>query len=150
MINDDLLSKFERIEDLPISEEMLGAYIEGNLRGAEMREVQNLIHNDNFVADFSNMIEDDITNQSGVNFGLLCPQNIDCFFGATEEVDVSLHELPLIDVDLIAGNQTSYFGELMHENDSSYFLDYDEQMLNPKEFDDDSSNNNIETLDNLE
>ena len=31
MINEELLSKLDRIEDLPVSEEMLGAYMEGNL-----------------------------------------------------------------------------------------------------------------------
>lgn len=150
MINDDLLSKFERIEDLPVSEEMLGAYLEGNLRGAEMREVQNLINADNFVAEFSNMIEDDIFQQNLVDYGMLSPQNIEYFFSEMADVDFYLHELPLIDVDLVVGNQTSYFDELMHESGFNSFLDNDKQMLNSKEFDDDSSNNNLETLDNLE
>ena len=30
MINDELFAKFDSIEELPISEEMLGAYMEGN------------------------------------------------------------------------------------------------------------------------
>ena len=32
------LNKFDDLEDLPVSEEMLGAYLEGNLHGAEFRE----------------------------------------------------------------------------------------------------------------
>lgn len=43
MINDDLLNKFDSIEDLPVSEEMLGAYIEGNLQDNERAEVDSLI-----------------------------------------------------------------------------------------------------------
>ena len=30
MIDEELLNKFDRIQDLPVSEEMLGAYMEGN------------------------------------------------------------------------------------------------------------------------
>lgn len=150
MIDDDLLNTFDSIEDLPISEEMLGAYLEGNLRGAEMREVQNLINADNFVAEFSNMIEDDIFQQNLVDYGMLSPQNLEYFLSEMADVDVSLQELPLIDVDLGVGNQTSFFDELMHENGFNSFLDNDEQMLNSKGFDDDSSNNYLETLDNIE
>lgn len=35
MIDEELLDKFDRIQDLPVSEEMLGAYMEGNLNDAE-------------------------------------------------------------------------------------------------------------------
>lgn len=35
MIDEELLNKFDRIQDLPVSEEMLGAYMEGNLNDAE-------------------------------------------------------------------------------------------------------------------
>lgn len=43
MNTDDLLHKFSDIEDLPVSEELLGAYLEGGLSGAEIREVCNII-----------------------------------------------------------------------------------------------------------
>lgn len=46
MINDELLAKFDRIQDLPVSEEMLGAYMEGNLQDSERMEVDSWIdHN---------------------------------------------------------------------------------------------------------
>lgn len=45
MINDELLRKFDSIEDLPISEEMLGAYLEGNLNDAKEEAVSALIFN---------------------------------------------------------------------------------------------------------
>jgi hypothetical protein len=46
MINNDLLDKFDRIQDLPISEEMLGAYMENNLNETESALVLNTIDSD--------------------------------------------------------------------------------------------------------
>lgn len=43
MIDEELLNKFDRIEDLPVSEEMLGAYLEGNLNDAESILVSNML-----------------------------------------------------------------------------------------------------------
>lgn len=43
MIDDELMIKINSIEDLPISEEMLGAYLEGNLTDAEAIEVDLMI-----------------------------------------------------------------------------------------------------------
>lgn len=44
MIDEELLNKFDRIQDLPVSEEMLGAYMEGNLKEAEKEAVSVLIY----------------------------------------------------------------------------------------------------------
>lgn len=46
MIDDELMKKFDSIEDLPISEEMLGAYLEGNLDIYDMDNINMLVHND--------------------------------------------------------------------------------------------------------
>lgn len=43
MISDELLNKFASIEDLPVSEELLGAYLEGNRDDAECIIVNNAI-----------------------------------------------------------------------------------------------------------
>lgn len=43
MIDDELMKKFDSIEDLPISEEMLGAYLEGNLTESEISDVELMI-----------------------------------------------------------------------------------------------------------
>ncbi len=43
MIDDALFAKFDRIQDLPVSEEMLGAYLEGNLDDAESIVVNRAI-----------------------------------------------------------------------------------------------------------
>lgn len=43
MIDEELLSKFDLIQDLPVSEELLGAYFEGNLSDSESIEVSSII-----------------------------------------------------------------------------------------------------------
>lgn len=63
MIDENLLNKFNQIEDLPVSEEMLGAYLEGNLDSFESSQIDSLLSNDsqlsNFVDDISH---DDISS----------------------------------------------------------------------------------------
>lgn len=44
MIDDELLAKFDRIQDLPVSEEMLGAYIEGGLSEVESIQLSTMIN----------------------------------------------------------------------------------------------------------
>lgn len=51
MISDELLNKFKRIEDLPVSEEMLGAYVEGNLDFYEERNISSEIQNSEYLSD---------------------------------------------------------------------------------------------------
>jgi hypothetical protein len=51
MISDELLNKFNRIEDLPISEEMLGAYVEGNLDFYEEINISSEIQNSEYLSD---------------------------------------------------------------------------------------------------
>ena len=43
MIDEELLNKFDRIQNLPISEEMLGAYMEDNLSPTEALDVESAI-----------------------------------------------------------------------------------------------------------
>lgn len=54
---DDIINRFDDIQDLPVSEEMLGAYMEGNLRGAEIREIQNLICQDDNLFDLIGVVD---------------------------------------------------------------------------------------------
>lgn len=50
MISDKLLNKFDRIEDLPVSEEMLGAYLEGNLDLLESSQIEFQISTDPYLS----------------------------------------------------------------------------------------------------
>lgn len=58
MIDDELLSKFNSLEDLPISEEMLGAYIEGSLSYHECDEIEDILATNNDFALFFNDVSD--------------------------------------------------------------------------------------------
>ena len=42
----EIIQQFNDVQDLPISEEIIGAYLEGNLAGADLRDVQNLLNTD--------------------------------------------------------------------------------------------------------
>lgn len=71
-------SKFDFIEDLPVSEEMIGAYLEGNLLGSELREVSNFVESDdnlycivNEVESISNIQEETESNLQTINSPLL-------------------------------------------------------------------------------
>lgn len=50
-INEELLAKFDRIQDLPVSEEMLGAYLEGNLDCYESSEITHAIASNETLSD---------------------------------------------------------------------------------------------------
>lgn len=42
----ELIECFDNLQDLPVSEETIGAYMEGRLGGAELRDVQNALNSD--------------------------------------------------------------------------------------------------------
>lgn len=82
MINDELLDKFDKIQDLPVSEEMLGAYLEGNLSNEENEYVHDAI-------------ESDLTLMN-ITFSVSQPIP-DVFF---EDVVIDSIELPLINNEI--------------------------------------------------
>ena len=51
----ELLDCLDNLQDLPISEETIGAYMEGNLEKNEVNEVDNALKENNFI---SNLITD--------------------------------------------------------------------------------------------
>lgn len=63
MISDELLNKFDSIEDLPVSEEMLGAYLENNLDSFEAAQIESCISEDSNLSDFvAEVSQEDIGN----------------------------------------------------------------------------------------
>lgn len=54
MIDDELMKKFDSIEDLPISEEMLGAYLEDNLSPSEIFDVESAIQESDYLSELAN------------------------------------------------------------------------------------------------
>lgn len=140
MISDDLLSKFDRIQDLPISEELLGAYIEGNLMGSEFREVHNLIGNDHELCDFC----DSISLDNPLSIDTLTPITIgdDNYINGYDNVNIDIDSIVL---PLISSNFD--FGELgqniitdepalfLNDGDGGIF-DNDHTALDSTEFND--------------
>ncbi|MCM1501307.1 MAG: hypothetical protein NC115_01410 [Bacteroidales bacterium] len=103
MINDDLFAKFDSIDDLPISEELLGAYTEGNLRGAEYREVHNIVSNDTNLSDLMSSVEQDSFFNEIDRFN-----HFDNAIGVTNaddylRIDIEELELPSISTELLIG-----------------------------------------------
>lgn len=77
MIDDELMKKFDSIEDLPISEEMLGAYLENNLDSIEMSNLEFTLKEDSELSNFVNDISYDnlsmLDNIEAQLFGSSCP-----------------------------------------------------------------------------
>lgn len=53
MISDERLNKFDSIEDLPISEEMLGAYLENKLSSSEKVDVESAIQENTYLGELA-------------------------------------------------------------------------------------------------
>lgn len=71
MIDKNLLNKFNAIQELPLSEEMLGAYLEGNLNFYDTINVESVMWgNDNLFAfmDKSSMDESVVTDYLETEF----------------------------------------------------------------------------------
>ena len=89
MISDELLNKFDRIEGLPVSEEILGAYLEGNLNEDEISEIIPVISQDGIVSNLMISIEETQSDEN--NFEIFLDDQIDFpdddFFNSTYEIE---------------------------------------------------------------
>jgi len=56
----ELISRFDDIQDLPVSEEMLGAYCEGTLNDVDAADVSNCISDHAELGELMNDVENDI------------------------------------------------------------------------------------------
>lgn len=54
----ELIESFDNIQDLPVTEETIGAYMEGHLGGAELRDVQNALNSDDNLYKMVESLED--------------------------------------------------------------------------------------------
>lgn len=89
MIDDTLLGKFARIQELPVSEEMLGAYLEGGLDSADSIGISTIIDSD---PDLSLLSAEVGSVQDGIDSGLLLTDDYDL-------IDTDF-ELPAIEEDV--------------------------------------------------
>lgn len=87
MIDEELLNKFDRIQDLPVSEEILGAYMEGNLDSNEYTQIDSMLSED------SNLYEL-VDNISQDNIGSILDNLEHQLFDPSYPVFISDIELP--------------------------------------------------------
>src|SRR5574344_71366 len=79
MISNELINKIENIQELSISEETLGAYIEGNLINNDLTDVQNIINNDSLVGSIIYDVKQTTTLLDNVSLELIDSFNITNF-----------------------------------------------------------------------
>lgn len=103
MIDDELLNKFDRIQDLPVSEEILGAYMEDNLTPIEVQDVESAIQEYDYLKDIMYPIAGcntdigDIAIDSAPSEFELPTIPDDSFIGLDLEYTPSFTELEVID-----------------------------------------------------
>lgn len=104
IIDDDFLSKLDSLEELPVSEEMLGAYIEGNqLLGSEIHEIDSFIASDPYI---SNLIE--LSKEMGVNEKVNM-EDPEAFFDELEGWEDRDFDLPVLEkIDGAESSGTDY------------------------------------------
>lgn len=129
------VNKFDDLEDLPISEEMLGAYLEGNLHGSEFREVHSYIQEDPLTSTLIDAITDDYGEVG--NLGLIGSSEFG-FMGGNEDVfdSFSLPEIqpfgsePLIDPSSPLTEDIVIGGDCHNIIDSDVHTSYSENTIN--------------------
>lgn len=106
----DLLQQFDDIQELPVSEETVGAYVEGNLAGSELRDIQNLINSDEIFAQSVNAIGDIDKSMLDVisppQLGVEAPTTLGI---NPMEQDISLSTAPMDNIDFTFHNGESLF-----------------------------------------
>lgn len=133
MIDDELLSKFDRLEDLPVSEEILGAYLEDNLYPYEVYDVESAIQNSDYLNELTN---EDLEYNTGLDF------SID---SAIEDL-----ELPIIPDDTFLELDLSYSSSFPETEDFDYVVAcaIDGQYSQDDNYNEDSIDNPFEDDDN--
>lgn len=139
----EILQEFDGIQELPVSEESIGAYLEGKLAGAELREVQNLLNSDDNlfqmiekVSDIDSHIENLINiPQDGLTRPSVLLDGDNYFEGVSDDVNYS---------SLTFNNGGSIF-----DADFGLFGGSNEHIVNLTPMDDIGFTNNSDLNDNL-
>lgn len=122
------INKFDDIEDLSISEEMLGAYLEGNLHGSEFREVNNFILSDADTVSLVDAVEADLDfirdmNQS-YQQGIIDTDISDDMFS-----EFSLPEITILGVDSLIDASSPLNDDIILGGDCHNFIDDNDHSL---------------------
>ncbi len=118
MIDDELLAKFDRIQDLPVSEEMLGAYVEGNADICEITQIEFAVSEN---CELSEFVDNILREKDSIL------ENIE-----SQISDPSYHHIlsddfvPKIDDELVNGNfHEGYLATACSSDIFTNELDYD-------------------------
>lgn len=103
MIDKELMSKFDRIQDLSVSEEMLGAYLEGNLSPKEYFDIESTIGENEYLKEIV-----DINHEYGFNSDIL------------DEISIEAIDLPLIPDDSFIELDLAYSSSFPETEDFDY------------------------------
>lgn len=156
MISDELLSKFDSIEDLPISEEMLGSYIEGSLDIDKTIICEDIMAHDSSLNDLFFEITNDpsIQSEDELIFSFdsdFLDNGIDTFLTSPDMVlfdSASPSDLSFEDSDLHVNNQilSDFHSEEEYSNysEDTSFNDRDETFIT--DFDDLNDSQNLNDI----
>lgn len=126
------ISKFYDLEDLSISEEMLGAYLEGNLHGSEYREVHNFIQDDNTMADLVDSVKTDFDDMN--DFGISEISSFEPTFATNDTFgDFALPEISSFGMESLIEPSFPLTDELILGSDCHNYVGDDGHFLNSDE-----------------
>lgn len=116
---DDIIRRFDDIQDLPVSEELLGAYLEKNVSNSELATLEFYIEENPIISD---IIEDADDIQ-------ISPENLD------------IDNIEILDDQVMQGlSEWANFGTAMHRNDENVFLSDVLEMSEHHELENESIN----------
>ena len=126
MIDENLLNKFNQIEDLPVSEEMLGAYLEGNLTTSEVSDIEYAIQENDSLNELTSL-----------------SREYDTGFDKSDDSIIEDFDLPSIPDDSFIEFDLAYSSSIDETEEFDYIAsdDIDNQYLKEDDYIDD----NIET-----
>lgn len=123
------INKFEDLQDLPISEEMLGAYLEGNLHGSEFREVNNFIISDTGVVSLIDTVEADL---DFIRDLALSDQQGTIDTGVSEDLfsKIALPEISILGLDSLSETSSPLNDDIILGGECANFIDDDDHTFN--------------------
>lgn len=155
MISDELLSKFDRIQDLPISEELLGAYLEGKLSPFEESQVNSLISQDEILCDIvsenykDGLLEMNIFDNQEGSFN---PSNdilLPTIFPEIKDISLILYDSQIC-ADVNDNPFTNGFDDISNLTNEEKFAITDRLTEDPYSLDTNTSDDDIQIDDNFQ
>lgn len=130
-----LIEKFNSVKELPVSEELIGAFLENTLIGSDMREVSNFMNaNPHFATSLTEQMPCALDN----NFGNL--PNISDHPDSPEPDILDAWQLPNPEVFLYIYDDVFCHDDMLTASSQQMFPDnpLDNHIDNPDIFDDDN------------